>query len=158
MTKEEILNLSESLNDIKNLKGVKFAYFVARNIQIINSEIENIKKTLEPSKEYAEYNKKRIELAKKYSKKDDKGNPLTKKINDSMINYELEDEKGFENEFNKLKEENKSILDIRKQQEKEFNDLLKTESDLTLFKININDVPNEITGEQLHNIINLIEE
>jgi len=65
----DLLNLYQTLINLKGLSGVRFCYGVVKNINLLKPEVEAIQKTIEPKEEFQEYEKERIELAQKYSKK-----------------------------------------------------------------------------------------
>ena len=153
MTKGEILNLFKSLNQLGALKGVKFAYGVSKNLNILKPEIESLEKANEASDKFKEFEKARIDLIKEHCKKDDKGKEVIENNE-----YVVEDKKEWEKAFNKLKKEHQGSVDEREKQIKDYMELLKTDSKVDLYKIKLSDVPNEITTMQMNSIINVIEE
>lgn len=152
MKNKELLELYEFLHKI-NLKGVKFSYAIAKNISIIKPEVESLQKSIDMTEEYKEFDAKRIELAKKHAKKDKNGEPL---VVDK--NYVPENEAELEKKFAVLKEENKELVEARKKQMDEFNELLDKQNDVKLYKISIKDIPEEISSQQMTQIFQLIEE
>jgi hypothetical protein len=152
MKNNDILNLYDGLSKI-NLKGVKFSYGVAKNIALLKTEVESLSKAQESSKEFVEYDNARIELAKKHAKKDDKGEPVVEKNS-----YVIENQEAFDKEFETLKKTHKKALDERENQIKDFNDLLEKETDIQFHKIKLEDVPEDISTEQMTTIYDLIEE
>lgn len=152
MKNKELLELYEFLHKI-NLKGVKFSYAIAKNIALIKPEVESLQKSIDMTEEYKEFDAKRIELAKKHAKKDKNGEPL---VVDK--NYVPGNEAELEKEFAVLKEENKELVEARKKQMDEFNELLDKQNDVKLYKINIKDIPEEISSQQMTQIFQLIEE
>ncbi len=152
MTKLDLVNLFQTLHQAKELKGIKFAYSVVKNINIIKPEIEALQKAGEPSLGFTEYEKKRIELAKKFAKKD-KGEPVI-----DGNSYVLEDKNKFDKEWEKLKKEYSEELGKREWQIKQYNDLLLEDSDIKLHKIKIADVPQDISGKLLEGIFAVVEE
>jgi hypothetical protein len=155
MTKGESIELFTALGKLGKLKGVKFAYAISRNYSLLRTEMESLEKVSYPSKDFQEFEKKRIALVEKFSKKDKDGNP-EKQGN----NYIIEDGKQpeLDAEFEILKKENQELWDARLKQIEEYNELLKTESTLTLHKISLSNVPVDISVEQLHSISEIIEE
>ncbi len=153
MSKLDLVNLFQALHQVKELKGIKFAYGALRNINIIKPEIEALQKAGEPSLDFIEYEKKRIELAKKFAKKDDKEEPV---IEDGK--YVLEDKETFDKEWEKLKKEYEEEIGKREWQIKQYNDLLLEDSDIKLHKIKMADVPQDISGKLLEGIFAIIEE
>lgn len=83
----EVINLIRNFGEVKDLQGLKFAYAVARNINILKPEFER-------------YEKDRIALAETCAKKDKDGKPETK---DNT--YVFEDLKLFQEELQKLNDE-----------------------------------------------------
>ena len=83
----EVINLIRNFGEVKDLQGIKFAYAVARNINILKPEFER-------------YEKDRIALAESCAKKDKDGKAETK---DNT--YVFEDLKLFQEELQKLNDE-----------------------------------------------------
>jgi hypothetical protein len=155
MTKNESVALYQSLNKLGNLKGVKFAYGVSRNISLLKPEIESLEKAVTVSEEYKEFENKRIALVEKFSKKDEKGKFV--KVNN---NYEIEEGKQEEldKEFEALKAENQEVFDSRLKQIEEYNELLKTESTVVLYKVALSEVPTDISVQQMFGISAIVDE
>ena len=153
MKNKDIIVLSQALQLVGNLTGIKFVYGVVKNMNILKPEIELLQKTIEASDKFIEYDTKRIELAKKYSSKDEKGNPMVQE-NEFVIS----DRAGFDKEIEKLKKEYKKVLDIREEQLKQYRELLEENADIKLHMINFEDVPVNITSAQLSGIFCLIKE
>ena len=157
LKKKNLLDLFENLQKLSNLKGVKFSYAIARNVVIVRREVEAIEESLKPFDEFVEYEKERIELAKKHSEKDEKGNPKTATENKRQI-FVMKDKSKFDKEFEKFKAKHKVTLDKRQKQIDEYNEFLETETDIEFFKIKLNDVPEDISVEQMQGIQLLIED
>lgn len=153
MTNQDLINLYEGLDKVKDLKGFKFAYAVVRNSNKIKTEITNLEETLKTTEKFNEFETKRIELNKKYAKKDEKGEPIIEK--DAYI---LENKEEFEKEYELLKEEYKEEITKREEQNKELVKFLKEETTFELFKVKKEDVPQDITPAQMGGIISIIEE
>lgn len=155
MTKNESVALFNALNTLGKLKGVKFAYAISRNVSLLKAELESLEKASAGSKEFEEFEAKRIAMVEGFSKKDKDGKP-EKKGN----NYIIEDGKQPELDasFEALKKDNKEVWEARMKQIEEYNELLKTESTVKLHKISLNDIPAEISVEQMHSITEMVEE
>jgi len=147
MTNQNILDLQQGLNQVKNLSGIKFAYVVSKNINKVNSEVETFKETIKPSDAFNQYEKERIELVELHAKKDEKGKSIIK-----GNEYEIENRQAFDAQFEVLKEKHKEALDAREKQLKDFDAFLKEESKLELHKIDVNEVPSTITVAQMSGI------
>lgn len=155
MTKNESVALFQSLNRLGNLKGVKFAYGVSRNISLLKPEVESLEKAVAVSEEYAEFEKKRIALVEKFAKKDEKGKFIM-----TGNNYEIEEGKQGEldKEFEELKSDNEEVFSARLKQVEEYNELLKTESSVVLHKVSLADVPVDISVQQMFGISAIVDE
>lgn len=161
MTKNEILNLYRGLLSLNKARiaGVKFAYAVNKNINILKSEIEALDEAKKFSEEFLAFDKERIIMAEANAKKDEKGKPLT--ATDPLTNmgsYVMENEAEFEVKFVELKEKHKPAIDARDVQVKEFEELLKTPSTVELHKLKIEDVPATITTDQMSIIMPILAE
>lgn len=152
MKNKEILKLYTTLSKI-NLPGVKFAYCVAKNMNILKPEVISLEEAKKPTKDFLEYDAKRVDIVKKYAKKDEKGKFIIENQE-----YLLDDQDAFEEEFKALMEDNETILKARELQMNEFYDLLEKETDIKLFKIALSDVPQGITTYQMQDIMDIIEE
>ena len=75
-----------------------------------------------------------------------------------MEEYVITDLDAFNKDFEALKEENKSVLEERDAQIDEGNRLLDEEITIELYKIKLADVPEDITGEQMETVYQIIEE
>lgn len=153
MKTQEVLKLNATLETLSNLKGAKFAYAIAKNKEFIKTEIEALKEATKPSEEFEKYNKARIELAENHADKDEDGKSVIE-----GNQYKITDMDKFNKEHDKLKEEYKEALEAHKKQQDEFNALLEEETKLELQMIKIEDIPQDITVEQMEGIKVLIEE
>ena len=155
MKKSEILSLYRALNTLGQLQGVKFAYGVSKNVAILKPEIEALEKASAASPEFMEMDKERIKLVEEHAEKDEKGKPK-KKGNEYVISEDKKED--FENAFEAFKLEHKELYDAREKQIEEYNALLETESEVKLHKVNLADVPQNITVQQMHTISSFVED
>lgn len=152
MTNKKIVELFNHLSAL-NLKGVKFAYAVARNINVLKPHVESLQKAQEPTEDYQKFDKERIALAQKHAKKDEKGEPVTE-----GNSYVLEDQAGFQKDFEKVKKTYAKTIEEQETRIKEFNELLEKEVVVELHKVKIADVPQEITSQQMTQIFEIVED
>ena len=159
MTKGEVLVLYRNLNQTGELNGVKFAYAVSRNIDILKREIESIEKTLELPEDFKEFETKRIALAEKYAERDEKGKTLKEKATNGSEQFVIipANQKKFDKEFDVLRGEYKEAVALRDKQIEEYTKLLTEESDVVPYKIKLEDVPKEITTRQMTGIYDIID-
>ena len=156
MTKQEALNLYNGLQNVSNLKGAKWAYAIARNVEKLRPEVEALRKAYTMSEEFADYEGKRLELAQKYSVKE-KNVPKTVKIGQTE-EYLIADKDKFNQEVAKLqKKYNKAIVE-RKKQLKDFNEILGEKIEIDLYMIDSDYIPEEITSGQVSAIMPIIRE
>lgn len=153
MKKRELYDLLAGLESVKGLKGVKFAYARAKNKKLVLDEIQLFEESIKPSDKFLEYNKKRIELCEKYCQKDKENNPIIK--NNKYCGLERNNE--FEKEIELLNEESKEVINEKKGLEEEYNKMLMEEIELNFHKILLDDVPIDITGQQLELIMPIIK-
>lgn len=157
ISKQKVFDLYKSIQSVKNLPGVKFSYAIARNEAKIKSEIEALQKAGRPSEKFIEYNNKRLDLSKKHAVIVD-GKPSAK-VNDlGQEYYVIADEAAFNKEFETLKTEYKDVIDEEKSKSKEIDNLLTEEIEIDFYMINIKNVPENITPEQMAGLLPIIEE
>lgn len=154
MTNEALIILSFELPKLGNLKGVKFAYGIARNKGAAAAEIKIINESQEMTDEYKEYEKERVKLCEQYGKKGEDGKALIINQNYDVTAHQEQ----FDTELDELNKKNQSAIDERNNQLKEFEKLLKEQSNFVPYKILLADVPTDISTEQLGSIIELIDE
>ena len=118
------------LYSVQALKGVKFALIVSKNMRLIKSELADIDEVSKPTPEFME---------------------LSQKV---QMLEQAKDTEGIK----KLEEENNELVDARKKQLDEVNELLDEESELYLFKIGENKLPSDITAQQIQGIELIIKE
>lgn len=154
MKNVDLFRLRDGLNDVSNLKGVKFAYSVLKNKKLVEDEIALIQKSVEMSPEYQEYERNRIELCEKYADKDKDGKSVV--VNGA---YQIENKTEFNVEVEKIKNENLKFIEERVKQVNDYEVLLQEESDVAekLSKVKEEYLPSDITANQLQSIIEMIE-
>jgi hypothetical protein len=155
MKNVDLFRLREGLNDVSNLKGVKFAYVVLKNKKLIEEEIETLQKAIEMSPEFQEFERKRISLCERFADKDVNGTPII--VNNT---YSIPERELFETEVVQLKGQYSTCVLERESQLREYDRLLKEDTDVLnkLSKVKIEHVPNDISATQLDNIKEIIED
>jgi pyruvate-formate lyase len=152
-TREEFLNLYQTLSQLGNLKGVKFAYIIAKNKEVIKPELVAIQEAGKMKDNYKEYDKERVELNEKYALKEKDGKPVIKDEN-----YQIKDKETFEKALKELQEKHKEAIDEREAQIKEVNDLVKEEIEMDLKTLPLAIVPEDITVRQMESLSIIITE
>jgi len=159
MKNKEILQLYNALQDVSNLSGVKFAYAVSRNINKVKPTLNSLEEAINPKEEYKEFESKRVELAKKYAKKNENGEPVTNTdLDNNTKTYEIENQKAFQKEMTKLQKEYAQAITNREKQIEEYKNLLEEETQIDFYKIKKENLPEDITAQQLTGIFAIIED
>ena len=128
-TNKELVNLLQGLHAVQNLQGLKFALKVSKNMKILKDELEDLEMAATPSPEFVELSRKVGELEQK-------------KDMDGIV---------------KLEKDNKKLVDARKKQLSELEDIMKETTEVSLITIYENVLPKEITAAQLTGIQTLIK-
>ena len=130
-TNRQLADLLVGLYAVQELKGLKFAIQVSKNITMLKEELLYIDEATKPSSEF-------LNLASKV-------NEIQEQNNEDSLE-----------KIKELEEENKELVDERKAQIEEFNTLMEETVEVKLYKISENDLPVDITGKQLNGIELLI--
>lgn len=154
MKNGELEKLMQGINSCGELRGVRFAYGLAKNKKILEKEFEIFREALKAPEDFKKYDNERIEICKELVDKDEKGDP---KMDSSgyVITTRREE---FDVRLKALQERNKEVVDAREKQIKEFNELMGKESDYKPYMISFDEVPKDITARQYDGIKDLIEE
>jgi hypothetical protein len=123
MKNKEIIALNNGLSNCGNLKCIKFAFAVSKNIKSLSAIIEPLSETIK-------------KLQDEHAKKDKDGEKITIK-------------KGEIDEI--------QMVDLKKF-EAEYKELMEVENEITLHKVKIENLPEDITVAQLNGIMEIIEE
>ena len=154
MKRKELFPLKQALERVSTLKGVKFAYSIAKNLQEVNNEIEAVNKAMAPSEDFIQYEKERFKINEEYTERTEEGSPKVWN-NNYVISPKNRD--AYEKRMEELKKNHKTVLKERDEQIKEYQALLEEDADITLHKIQEDNLPSDITVEQIHGILQVIE-
>jgi hypothetical protein len=168
MKRQEIINLNTKLNEFAETKGsIKFSYAIAKNVKLIEEELEAVKKAFNIPKEYIAYEEKRTALAEKFSEKDENGNPKkrTKQVNingtmQAAEEYVLLDDskKKFETELATLREDYKDALENYASVTKEYEEFMNENLDINFYKITYADLPGSLSPKDVYAIFEIIKD
>lgn len=154
MKRQDLYNLLNGFEAVKDLKGVKFAYAIAKNKKLVLAELEILKDVLKDSDNFIEYDKKRIELCEKYCTKDDKGKPVIKNRKYDGLTKNEE----FTKKLDELGEKFKEVIDEKKKRAEEYKNLLDEEVEFEFYKIKLENVPEDITAAQIESVDAILED
>lgn len=153
---KDLFRIKQGLDNVSKFKGVKFAYAIAKNKRIVISELVDLQKAAKMSDEFKKYEDKRIVICTKYAKKDENGEFVYGR---NKSEYVIEKRDMFDKEIETLQLEHKESIDARESQLKEYEKLLDSESvPIEFHKILFEYIPEDITGEQIEAIMELIDD
>lgn len=131
----ELHYIYRNIDDLLQLKGVKLSYCIVKNKNLLLKEIQILeelpiyKELKDPSPKYKEY------LSKK--------NEIEQKINISDKSADLSDE------IKKLDEQYQDEIKERELKIKEFDAFILQPSSIIFEKINLSDIPEDVTVKQM---------
>lgn len=157
-TRENLVQIWGVLNSLAQEKTTaKGAYGIAKNKRIIETEVKSIEEAQRNQKlpdGIEDFEAKRIDLCKEYCDKDKDGKPMV----DGNSFVIIENQVVFTEKLTELREEFAEPLQARKDQDKDFREFLKEDVEIDLHKIKIDDMPNNITGQQIEILDDIIVE
>lgn len=169
MTKEKLIELYNAFFQLQYLRGAKFAYAIAKNIDLIKPEIEALDKVIAKSEEYQkleqEFEPERIIIAEKYANKDKEGNVMKRTVLNNNKQVEIYDmspenqQKSNQECEEALKAKNPTVYQERLKQVEEYNKILKEEyvNVFFPFALRVEDLPTEISVAQTTSIYPIIK-
>ena len=159
MTKEELLELYEAVkSSLAEIKGVKLAYAINKNMKKMRNEVEDIMKASEPSKAYQDFDKLRVNLCVEHAVKDSSGQPVMVGPVNKQV-YKIKDTEAFDADSKALCDDHKEVLDERKAQMEEYKELLKEEVSIDFHKIKMEDVNDDsISVMQMEILLKFVKE
>jgi uncharacterized LabA/DUF88 family protein len=158
--------LRKTLIDLSSVQNKKLAYFCIKNLAKIEDYLTDVEKEIGSINyaKLAEYDKERLDICRKYAEKDESGNPIFIQNANNSSNFKIaaENRSNFEQEILDLKSRYKGELEAYNQAVQEHNMKLEQEVPAefitSLHKIKYEDLPYDISGEQLKNIEPLVIE
>ena len=148
-TRENLVSIWGVLNGLAAEKTTaKGAYGIAKNKRIVDAEVKSIEDAQKNQKlpeGIEEFEAKRIDLCKKMADKDEEGNPLV--VNNSFVL--AENKAKFDKKLEKLRKEYEVAITTRETQDKDFQDFLKEEIEVDFHAIKVDDLPDNVTAQQI---------
>jgi len=129
-TNQELVELFRALEGVKNVKGTRFSFIVAKNIKELSTHLRPLENFAEPSQEFKEV----AAIAHKLA--------------------ENEDKEGIE----KLEEDNKDLIEQRKKQIEELELKMQEPSTVYVEKFRKDQLPEDLTTDQLLPLLILIDD
>lgn len=128
-TNREFVELYKGLEGVKNVKGTRFAFLVAKNLKELARHLTPLEQKAHPTPEFLEISAVAHQLA------------------------EAEDAEGIK----KLEEENSELIEQRKQQLAEIEQMMEETASVALEHINENQLPDDLTTDQVLPILMLVK-
>lgn len=155
MKKQDLFRIQQGLKTVANLKGVKFAYAVAKNNRKITAECEDIQEGIKPTEEWEEIEKKQREINLEHCKKNEAGDPIPDASGQFIILPEFKI--AHTNRMQHLKDASKEAYAEREKQIEDYNKSMNDVIEFKLHTIKEEDLPSDITGAQLDGIFEMVE-
>lgn len=124
----DLLNLYKGLEDVKSIKGARFAVLVGKNMKELRNILDPLEKAAVPGLEFQELS---VVMQK---------------------HIEEENKEAIE----KLEADNKELIEERKQQLADVETMLDNEIEVNLHPIREDQLPEDITGEQVEKLLQII--
>ena len=157
MKRGDIEKLYSLLDFMKGQYKPVIKYAIKKNKELLKSEVDSIAEMRQTNVEgFAEFEKKHTELLKGAIAKDKYGQP----IQAAPGSYQLDADKmeSFKAQTMLLEEEYKSAIEERNNEMVSVNELLEEKTSVSLYKINKEDVPEELTQEQYDIFFSIVKD
>lgn len=128
-TNRELLNLYKGLESVKSIQGAKFAVLVGKNMKALRDVLDPIEAAAIPSVEFQELSVKMQQL-------------IEKEDQDAITD---------------LENDNTELIEQRKKQLSDVEELLDNNIEVDLHPIHEDQLPHDITGEQVERLLQIIE-
>ncbi len=159
MQNRDVFTLLDGLNAVGNLTGVKFVYAVARTRQRLERAAATLKEAVSPLEAFETYDRARQDLCQENAAKDEQGRPAQAR-GPAGIHWVIEPERqeAFDAATVALMAEHREAIAGRDQQLADYEKLLDEESDVDLYLVRKEDLPEAINAGQLIKIIAMVHD
>jgi len=152
MKKKEISKILKRLNNCPAISDMKIIYAMEKNKRLLADEAEILDKLKKSTDNIKAYDTERFALCKKYCKKDATGLEV---ISNGYFMFEDSQKEEYNTEFQKLLKKHKNAIEDIERLEKEYEELMDTESDVKLLKIDFESLP-ALNKEQMGCLLDMI--
>lgn len=136
MKRSELPALHASLSQAARTTTGKLGYAIAKNVNILASELKLLEEMRKPAEDYEAYEKERVELCKKMCVKDDKGQPRLKMNSQTgQQEYDIENKTAWEAEFKLVQEKHAAAIKTYEAKMEGFTKVMESEADIELYRI-----------------------
>lgn len=146
MKNRQLSTLLQGALSLQDIKGVKFAYALKRNINRLKSEIGAIYHILDASGDYKKFDIERIALAESMAEKDKDGKAIVEE-RDGTEHFKIKDKKKFNTALKKLQKKHEKAIKGFEDQHKLFQEKLEEESTIKFYKIT--EMPTDVSMKQM---------
>ncbi len=154
--RKELSQYLRAFQELLNLKvGFNLAYTLVKNSRIVQQELNDLRKALAPSPKYLELEQKRMSLCVQSSLMGEDGQSL---IVDNRFQIDPAKQDEFSNRMKELQNEYKVEIEDQQKKNEEFNRTWEETVDLDLNSIKKSYFPDEIIGNYVGILFDLIEE
>lgn len=154
MKRIEALNLIQLFEQLKNVMSIGFAYALMRNKKILDSERENLSKTIELTEKYSQFVKQMQSILEEFCIIDTQ-NPVI--LIDSVKLKEGKDRQEFIKAVLDLRELYSEEIANRRTLLREYQEFMGEEADIDFYKINESSLPTELSFHKLIMLSELIK-
>ncbi len=145
MKNKDLQSFMNGLNSVSALKGKIFARAAGKNLNKVNSTINEINSQREFTSAFKEYQEKRNKILHGLALLDDDGQP---KFSPDKQSYLFADVKEVEAVVKEFEAENKEIIDDQKVLDEDFEKLMEEQIDFKIYKVLEENVPDDINVGQ----------
>jgi len=149
LKRAQILNLSKVLEQLKRVQSTRFAYAVARNIRLIDNEVESIRQAGAPPPKQIEYEQKRMALVHKHGAKETDGSLSM----ESPGNAKIANMPQFMTELAALRTEYADTLADAEKREKDMMSMLSEEVEIEAYEIKAEVLPKDLAADEVYAIM-----
>jgi len=158
MKNKEVFGLREALNEVDYIRGKSFAYAVFKNKDLLDKEIEIINKLKkQPHPEYINFDNERTLLCQLHCEKDENQEPVYQYNPDGTQSFKIANIEGFNTEYVELSAKYQDVIDDMQKTKLDFDDFLNKDSEVILNKVNIDDLPEDVSASFLEKIKFMID-
>jgi hypothetical protein len=158
MKNQAIQNLFNALRSLPDTKKFKFDYAVIKNMKTLTPIVQRFNNQLKITDELRAFDLERIKICEEFAEKKENGVPRIE--NGAYIFPNVEAEQECTKKIDELQtiEPHKTAIDEYEARAKEYEKYLQEETDVDLFKVKMENVPDGIPRPLLNEILPMIEE
>ena len=140
--RRDLITIWAVLDSLKGTKtNIRTTYTIARNRNLIQSEIEAIQEATKLSGSLLEYETKRIDLCQKWCEKDGSGQSI---IDSGNFVFTIDNRKKFEGELIELQNLVPEMVELKKTQDQQIEALLEGEVSIDLVQFDLSALPDDL--------------